>query len=96
MIGDRLIEGINDENAGSGETNNTTIILFDEEDATKGVEECEKSLMGKIIIEKPINNYSLQSTMQSIWGNPKSLRVEEVRDKLFQFYFEDEGSLTRA
>ena len=69
-MGDRLIEGSrNSERARSRETNNTTIILFDEEDI-KGVEECERSLVGKIIIEKLINKNSLQSAMQGIWGNP--------------------------
>lgn len=73
-----------------------TLIIFDDEDVKQGVEECERSLVVRIITEKPINKGSFHSAVASVWGSSKGLRVEEVVETLFQIFFEDGDTLNRV
>ncbi|KAJ1399328.1 hypothetical protein SESBI_30429 [Sesbania bispinosa] len=42
-------------------------ILYDEEDVADGIESCSKSLIGRILTQKPIHLNSLQNALMGIW-----------------------------
>ncbi|KAJ1406666.1 Zinc finger, CCHC-type [Sesbania bispinosa] len=71
------------------------IIIYDDEDVSKGIRSCSKSLVGKILTKKPIHTNSLLSALAGIWCNPKGLRIEECGSKTFQFFFEEESDVDR-
>ncbi|KAJ1394342.1 hypothetical protein SESBI_34286 [Sesbania bispinosa] len=71
------------------------IIIYEEEDVTEGLSTCLRSLVGRILTEKPIHVNSIQSALAGIWCNPSGFRVEELAQKTFQFIFEDERDTTR-
>lgn len=72
-----------------------TLIVFDEEDVEEGLQVCKNSVVGKILTEKPIHKGSLQSALANIWCNPKGFRMEEIEDKLYQFFLEEEKDAKR-
>ncbi|KAJ1415430.1 Zinc knuckle CX2CX4HX4C [Sesbania bispinosa] len=49
-------------------------IIYDEEDVADGVESCSRSLIGRIITQKPIHVNSLQNALMGIWCNPKGTK----------------------
>ncbi|KAJ1377366.1 hypothetical protein SESBI_48955 [Sesbania bispinosa] len=65
------------------------LIIYDEEDIMEGLEQCSHSLVGVFLTEKPIHANSLQNALAGIWCNPKGLKVEEIREKKFQFRFDE-------
>ncbi|KAJ1390668.1 Zinc knuckle CX2CX4HX4C [Sesbania bispinosa] len=71
------------------------IIIFNEDDVSDGISSCVRSLIGKSITTKPIHADSLQNALSGIWCNPKGFKVEEVGDKTFQFWFDDETDAQR-
>lgn len=58
-------------------------IIFDDSDIQPGLKGCEKSIIGKFYMEKPINKGALEAVLKNIWGHPKGLRIEEIKPKLF-------------
>ncbi|KAJ1375649.1 Zinc finger, CCHC-type [Sesbania bispinosa] len=77
-------------------SNPPSFIIYDEEDVVEGVELCSKSLIGKIITQKPIHLNSVQSALEGIWCNPVGFRMEEIFPKTFQFFFGSEEDTTRV
>ncbi|KAJ1406258.1 Zinc knuckle CX2CX4HX4C [Sesbania bispinosa] len=63
-------------------------IIYDDEDVEEGIDSCSKSLIGRILTQKPIHTNSLQSALAGI-------RVEKIVPKTFQFYFDDEADVNR-
>lgn len=51
--------------------------------------------IGKIFTEKPIHKNSLQNALANILCNPKGFRIEEVKEKIFQFFFEEKKDVSR-
>ncbi|KAJ1438438.1 hypothetical protein SESBI_03049 [Sesbania bispinosa] len=76
-------------------TDDPPLIIFDDEDVDAGVTFCSKSLVGKILTDKPIHTNRLQSALSGIWCHPKGFRVEELSTKVFQFFFEDDRDVNR-
>ncbi|KAJ1414091.1 hypothetical protein SESBI_19172, partial [Sesbania bispinosa] len=74
-------------------TGDPPIIIYDENNVYEGVEACTRSLVGKILTEKPIHMNNLQSALAGIWCNPRGFKVEEVKAKTFQFFFEKRWTL---
>lgn len=60
-----------------------TLIYLNEEDVQEGVDLCKKNLVGKILSDKSIHKASIMTTLDNIWCNPKGLRIEEIKGKLF-------------
>ncbi|KAJ1382069.1 Zinc knuckle CX2CX4HX4C [Sesbania bispinosa] len=71
------------------------IVVFTEEDISDGVSLCSRSLVGRIITEKPVHVNSLQNALASIWCNPKGFKVEELEPKTFRFFFEEDADMER-
>lgn len=55
----------------SHEEDEETIIIFNDNDVEEGLSECVKSVVGKIITEKPIYKNSVLSALANIWCKPK-------------------------
>ncbi|XLT59938.1 hypothetical protein HN873_052542 [Arachis hypogaea] len=72
------------------------LIVYGEEDVTEGVQNCQTSIIGKIIIDKNINLTWIQTAMSNIWKSPEGFRVTEVRPKMDQFFFKRESDLEKA
>ncbi|KAJ1381881.1 Zinc knuckle CX2CX4HX4C [Sesbania bispinosa] len=72
------------------------IVIFDDSDIDDGVDFCLRSLVGKILTDKPIHSNSLQNTLSGIWCNPKGFRVEEISNKTYQFFFYEEKDAIRV
>ncbi|KAJ1402466.1 hypothetical protein SESBI_28002 [Sesbania bispinosa] len=70
-------------------------IVYDEEDVEEGIHSCSKSLIGRIITQKPIHTNSLHNNLVGIWCNPKGFRVEEIISKTFQFFFDEDTDVNR-
>ncbi|KAJ1381862.1 Zinc knuckle CX2CX4HX4C [Sesbania bispinosa] len=71
------------------------LVVFTEEDISDGISLCTRSLIGRIITEKPVHVNSLQNALSGIWCNPKGFKVEEVEPKTFQSFFEAESDMER-
>ena len=69
------------------------LVVFDEEDVEERIASYEISLVGKLVSLKPINKRSLQQALANIWGHLVGFKVEEVGDKLFQFFLREEKGL---
>jgi hypothetical protein len=48
----------------------------------EGVSACTRSIIGKIITDKSIHVSSIQNGLESIWGAPAGLKVQEIEGKL--------------
>ena len=71
-------------------------VWLEEEEFTKGVEECSLSLMGKVWGEKKANTNGVKSFAENMWLHPKNLKVTEIQTNLFQFSFAQKSDLERA
>lgn len=49
----------------------------------KSQEECEMSLVGKVYCEGGVNYIGLKQTMQKLWCAEGSLKVVELKNKLY-------------
>ncbi|KAJ1421780.1 Zinc knuckle CX2CX4HX4C [Sesbania bispinosa] len=74
----------------------TPHIIYDDEDINEAIHACSHSLVGRIITKKPIHTNSLQNALVGIWCNPKGLKIEEIQDKTFQIFFEEERDADRV
>ncbi|KAJ1421660.1 Zinc knuckle CX2CX4HX4C [Sesbania bispinosa] len=74
----------------------TLLIIYDDEDINEAIHACSRSLIGRIITEKPIHTNSLQNALAGIWCNPKGLKIEEIQDKTFQIFLEEERDVDRV
>ncbi|CAJ2642331.1 unnamed protein product [Trifolium pratense] len=51
-----------------------------------GVKACQSSILGKIITDKHIHVSSIQNGLESIWGSPPGLKIQEIEGKILQFF----------
>ncbi|KAI4313183.1 hypothetical protein L6164_026181 [Bauhinia variegata] len=72
------------------------IVFFEEGDLEENVEECSKSLIGKVIAERQINPKTLETVMRIVWGNPEGFKVLALEDNKFFFRFKVEGDLSQV
>ena len=54
-------------------------------DANTGIQECQLSLVGRVIGEKMINFVGVKNFVSLAWGYPRGLTVMELGPNLFQF-----------
>lgn len=71
-------------------------VKINEQDTIEGVKVCEKSIVGRVLTRKPVNKEALEAAFGSIWENPSGFRVEEIRPRIFQVFFEKEDDLQRV
>jgi hypothetical protein len=63
--------------------------FYPEQIIENGVKNCQNSILGKIITEKPIHVSSIQNGLESIWGSPAGLRIQEIQGKILQFFMDN-------
>lgn len=82
----------------TSETDNEeeTLIIYDEGDVAKGLNQCQNSLIGKLITDKAINVTWIQSVMHNICRKPVGFRVIELDQKVYQFFFNHDLDMKRA
>ncbi|PNX59742.1 hypothetical protein L195_g051573, partial [Trifolium pratense] len=54
-----------------------------------GLHACQRSIIGKIITNKPVHASSIQNGLESIWGSPPGLKIQVLEGKLLQFFMND-------
>lgn len=59
-------------------------------------EECRRSLIGKIIGEKPANFTGVKNFVNFMWNQPRNLEVTEIGGNLYQFSFAEPNDLERV
>jgi hypothetical protein len=62
---------------------------YPEQVVEEGVKACQRSILGKIITEKPIHVSSIQMGLDSIWGSPSGLMIQEIEGKILQFVMDN-------
>jgi hypothetical protein len=60
--------------------------VYLEHTVNDGVSACKKSIIGKIITEKPIHVSSIQHGLENIWGSPQGLKIQELNSGILQFF----------
>lgn len=65
-------------------------------DIKRSREACEKSLVGRIYSGNGVNFTGLKQTMAKLWCVEGSLKVVELRNKMYQFFFTKEEERTRV
>jgi hypothetical protein len=63
--------------------------LYSESEINEGINACNHSIIGKIITDKPIHVSSIQNGLDSIWGAPPGLKIQELGGKILQFFMND-------
>jgi hypothetical protein len=64
----------------------TNFFVYPENIIDEGVNACKKSILGKIITEKPIHVSSIQNGLENIWGSPQGLKIQEIEKGILQFF----------
>jgi hypothetical protein len=63
--------------------------VYPEKVVTDGVSVCQRSILGKLITNKPVHVSSIQMGLDSIWGAPQGLKIQEIEGKILQFFMDD-------
>lgn len=60
--------------------------IYPENLVQEGLNLCNNSILGKLISEKTIHVSTIQNGLDSIWGAPARLRIQEIEGKILQFF----------
>jgi hypothetical protein len=63
--------------------------FYDENVMNEEISACNHSIISKIITDKPIHINSIQNGLESIWGSPPGLKIQDLGGKLLQFFMND-------
>jgi hypothetical protein len=69
--------------------------LYLEQIIEEGIKACQGSILGKIITEKPIHVSSIHNGLDSIWGFPAGLKIQEIERKILQFFMQNSADQER-
>ncbi|PNY08539.1 ribonuclease H [Trifolium pratense] len=69
--------------------------LYSDNVIHEGLSACNHSIIGKIITAKPIHISSIQNGLESIWGSPPGLKVQELGGKILQFFMNEPADIDR-
>jgi hypothetical protein len=71
---------------GDSPNTGTSFFVYPENIINEGINACKKGHLGKIITEKPIHVSSIQNGLESIWGSPQGLKIQEIEGGILQFF----------
>ncbi|KAH7849853.1 hypothetical protein Vadar_023930 [Vaccinium darrowii] len=71
-------------------------IFLSPDDVVESIAECQTSLFGKVISQKPPNLVGLRNTLEKVWGYPKNFCVLAVGNGIFQFIFPSDLEASRV
>jgi hypothetical protein len=63
---------------------------YQEDLIQEGIQNCQQSLIGKLITEKIIPKQIIQNTLLGIWGNPKGFQLSEVEGGFYHITMEND------
>jgi hypothetical protein len=63
---------------------------YPEQIIEEGIKACQRSVLGKIVTDKPIHISSIQNGLDSIWGSPAGIKIQEIEGKILQFCMDNE------
>jgi hypothetical protein len=69
--------------------------LYLEQIIEEGIKACQGSILGKIITEKLIHVSSIHNGLDSIWGFPAGLKIQEIERKILQFFMQNSADQER-
>ncbi|GAU51479.1 hypothetical protein TSUD_413680 [Trifolium subterraneum] len=69
--------------------------LYTETEIHEDIAACTQSIIGKIITDKPIHVSSIQNGLESIWGSPEGLKIQELGGRILQFFMTNEADKDR-
>ena len=72
------------------------ILFFKEEDIRGSIEECERSLVRRILVDRSFSAGTMEAALGAIWGHPEGFRVLDHGDNIFQFFFAKEVDVLRV
>ncbi|KAL4321864.1 DUF4283 domain protein [Arachis hypogaea] len=72
------------------------VILLDDSYIKDGLEVCGRSLVGRIMADKPFSIGTIEPAMFIIWRQPEGFRVVAPGDNTFRFFFKKEQELIRV
>ncbi|WJX58345.1 hypothetical protein P8452_43810 [Trifolium repens] len=61
-----------------------------------GIQNCQQSLIGKLITEKIIPKQIIQGTLMGIWGNPEGFQLSEVEGGFYHITMKNDKDIQRA
>lgn len=67
----------------------------DDADLQDGVKVCAKSLIGRFLMNKLINKGVLEAAFNNIWRQMTGFKIEEIKPRFFQFFFDNKRDLVR-
>ncbi|KAF7840788.1 cysteine desulfurase mitochondrial-like [Senna tora] len=80
----------------TGERDDDVLVVYEEDEVLKGIENRVFTLAGKWISTKPANKGALENAFRNIWNQPQGFRVEEMNHNLFLFHFTYEKDMERV
>ena len=63
------------------------VLFFEEEDIMSGIEECQRSLVGRLLAYKAFSIGTAENSLGAIWSRPEGFKVLEHNDNVYQFFF---------
>ncbi|MCH82220.1 hypothetical protein A2U01_0003021 [Trifolium medium] len=88
-------ESSNARNQNPPQSNIPRSFLYSDNVIHEGLPACTHSIIGKIITAKPIHVGSIQNGLESIWGAPPGLKVQELGGKILQFFMNEPADIDR-
>lgn len=64
---------------------------FEDEDVEEGIIACENRYDSR----KNINRSALEAAFNNIWESPTGFKVEEIKPRFFQFFFQKKEDMLR-
>jgi hypothetical protein len=69
---------------------------YQEDHIQEGIQNCQKSLIGKFLTDKIITKQIVQNTLLGIWGDPKGFQISEVEGGFYHISMDSEKDILRA
>ncbi|KAK4340360.1 hypothetical protein RND71_041822 [Anisodus tanguticus] len=71
-------------------------VEIDIPDIKTSLQDCEVSILDKIIADKEVSFQGVKNTMPMVWGNPLGLRIKKIEKNFFQFIFRNKESMNKV
>jgi hypothetical protein len=85
----------NQENLTTGNPEPEPFFYYEDSHVQDSLSHCQKSIIGKILADKPIPLPIIHSSLLGIWCNPVGLKISELEGKLYQIKVDKEDGLQR-
>ncbi|XP_070020329.1 uncharacterized protein [Nicotiana sylvestris] len=72
------------------------VVSIDFLDIQPSMNDCEVSLLGKVISDKNVNFNGVNIVILLVWGNPVGLQIKEEGWNFFQFIFKNKESMEKV